>query len=220
MNEVVGAQHEFHDDDYVAEWAERFVPTPERLELFEVFLSELTSRVPPDGCVVEVGIGPGFLAEHLLRAMPEIRYCGVDFSDPMLANARQRLMPYSARVAYVQADLVKDRWWTDIPVPVNAIVSTWALHDLGSQENVEVVYASCARVLQGGGMLLNGDFIKPDEAKLEYEPGRFETAKHIAMLRRVGFDCAECLVVLEEEIESPTAAQNYACLKGLVSGGA
>ncbi len=216
MNEVIGAHHEFFDEEFVAGWADRFVPTPERLELFNVILSELKSQIPQNGCVVELGIGPGYLADHLLKVMPEIQYYGVDFSSPMLDIARQRLRPHSARVAYVQADLVMDNWWTGIPASVDAIVSTWALHDLGSQENVEVVYKNCAQVLQEGGMLLNGDFIKPDKAIYEYEPGRFEIVIHIEILRRVGFKNAECLVVLEEEIESPTAAQNYACLKGVV----
>ncbi len=216
MNEVIGAHHEFHDEEFVAGWADRFVPTPERLALFNIIFSELKSRNPPNRCVVELGIGPGYLADYLLRVMPEIQYYGVDFSSPMLDIARQRLTPHLARVTYVQADLVKDDWWTNIPTPVDTIVSTWALHDLGSQENVEVVYKSCAQVLQDGGMLLNGDFIKPDKAVYEYEPGRFEIAKHIAMLRQVGFKSAECLGVLEEEIESPTAAQNYACFKGVI----
>ena len=216
MSEVIGAHHEFHDKEFVVEWAERFVPTPKRLELFNVILTELKSRVPPNGCVVELGIGPGYLADHLLRMMPDIQYHGVDFSRPMLEIAKQRLKLHSARVNYVQADLVKENWWTDISMPIDAIVSTWALHDLGSPENIEAVYKSCAQVLQDGGVLLNGDFIKPDKAKYEYEPGRFEIAKHISILHRVGFKNAECLVVLEEEIESPTAAQNYACFKGVV----
>ncbi len=215
MNEVIGALHEFHDAEFAAEWADRFVPTPERLELFDVILSQLQSQIPPDGCVIELGIGPGYLADHLLGSMPEIQYHGIDFSAPMLDIARRRLRPYSSRVVYVQADLVGDDWWRNIPRP-DAIVSTWALHDLGSRENVESVYRSCARVLRDGGMLLNGDFIKPDEARYEYEPGRFEVAKHLEILRRVGFGSAECLGVLEEEIDSPTAAQNYACFKGVV----
>jgi len=100
-------------------------------------------------------------------------------------------------------------------LPIDAIVSTWALHDLGKPENTELVYRNCAQLLPKGGLLLNGDFIKPDMAKFEYEPGRFEIGKHIAMLRGAGFKSVECLVVLEEEIESPTAAQNYACLKAV-----
>ena len=216
MNEVIGAQHEFHDPEFVAGWADRFAPTAKRLELFNIVLSELTPRIPPDGIVVELGIGPGYLADQLLGQLPGIQYVGVDFSSPMLDIAQQRLAPYSSRIAYVQADLVNDDWWTNIAAPVNAIVSTWALHDLGSQESVELVYRHCAQVLPYGGILLNGDFIKPDNAKNEYEPGRFEIEKHIAMLRRAGFNSADCLKLLEEEIESPTAAQNYACFRALV----
>ena len=215
MKEVIGAQHEFHDEDFVAGWADRFVPTPERLKLFNVILTELQSCISPDGCIVELGIGPGYLADYILRTMPSIQYYGIDFSVPMLDIANRRLSQHSDRVAYIQADLVKDKWWTDIAVPVNAIVSTWALHDLASQKNVEIVYKSCSHILQGNGLLLNGDFIKPDEAIYKYEPGRFEIARHIEMLQHVGFKSAECLIVLEEEITSPTAAQNYACFKAV-----
>lgn len=219
MNDVIGAHHEFHDEEFVAGWAERFVPTPERLKLFNVILTQLKSQVPPISCVVELGIGPGYLADHLLRIMPDIQYYGVDFSSPMLEIARQRLKRHADRVTYIQANLLKDKWWTDISGSVHAIVSTWALHDLGSPESIEKVYQNCAQALQDGGMLLNGDFIKPDRAIYEYEPGRFEISKHIEMLHRVGFKNAECLVVLEEEIESPTAAQNYACFKAVVVDG-
>lgn len=215
MKEVIGAHHQFHDEEFVAGWADRFVPTPERLELFNVILGELRSEIPPDGRVVELGTGPGYLADHLLKALPDVRYIGVDFSGPMLDIARQRLRLHGGRVTYVQADLVKDEWWTDSSAPVNAVVSTWALHDLGSQEDVQVVYKSCAQLLREGGILLNGDFIKPENTVHEYEPGRFEVARHIAMMRHVGFRTAVCLVELEKEIESPTASQNYACFKGV-----
>lgn len=216
MDPVIGAHHEFHDAKFVAGWADRFVPTPERLALFEVILSELRAQIPRDGIVVELGIGPGYLADYLLQAIPEIKYYGVDFSRPMLEIARQRLRPHSDRLTLVEADLVNDHWWTKVPAPMNAIISTWALHDLGSQEKVEVVYQASAQGLEDGGIFLNGDFIKPDKAIYEYEPGRFGIAKHLEILRRVGFRQTECLIVLEEEIAAPTAAQNYACFKGVV----
>ena len=77
-----------------------------------------------------------------------------------------------------QADLVQDEWWTELagPIEINAIVSTWALHDLGSQDNVAAVYAGCATALSSTGILLNGDFIRPVRATHHYEPGRFEIA--------------------------------------------
>jgi predicted O-methyltransferase YrrM len=98
-DDIIGAQHEFHDREFAIDWAERFTPTPARLELFRIILSELQSTIPADGCAVELGIGPGYLAGHILSAMPEIRYIGVDFSSPMLEIARTRLHSYSARIS-------------------------------------------------------------------------------------------------------------------------
>jgi hypothetical protein len=60
-------------------------------------------------------------------------------------------------------------------------------------------------------VLLNGDFIKPDATAWEYEPGRFEIARHIALLQKAGFAEVRCLAHLEPNRDTPTAAQNYAC---------
>ena len=79
MSEVVGATHEFHEAAYAEDWARRFIPTPERLHLFETILRQLESAVPADGHIVELGIGPAYLAEYLLERMPRISYEGVDF---------------------------------------------------------------------------------------------------------------------------------------------
>ena len=221
MTPIVGADHEFHDPEYVADWAGRFEPTPDRLALFDLMLSELRSRVPPGGRIVELGIGPGYLAAHLLEALPAIRYAGVDFSRAMLDIAARRLRPHADRVVFTQADLLAEPWWQDLAGPVDAIVSTWALHDLGGPAEVEHVYNGCAKALGSRGLLLNGDFIKPDSTVHEYEPGRFDIATHLDLLGRVGFETAECLRVFEEELDAPTAAQNYACFRAEYSlGGA
>jgi len=214
-DDIIGALHEFHDREFATGWAERFTPTPPRLELFRIILSELQSGIPEDGCVVELGIGPGYLAGHILHAMPKIRYIGVDFSQPMLDIARTRLHSYSARITYIQANLIQDDWAGMIYAPVNAVVSTWALHDLGSQQSVAKVYAKSAKTLAAGGVFLNGDFIKPEGTAHEFEPGRFGIERHLELLRKAGFRDPECLVLLEEEKKSPTPAQNYACFKGI-----
>ena len=213
MTPIVGADHEFHDPAYAADWAGRFEPTPDRLALFDLMLSELRDHIPLDGRIVELGIGPGYLAAHLLDALPAASYQGLDFSRPMLDIAARRLRRHADRAVFTQADLLADGWWVAIESPVDVIVSTWALHDLGGRDKVEHVYAGCAKALAGRGLLLNGDFIKPDGARHEYEPGRFPIATHIDMLRRVGFETAECLRLFEHELEAPTPAQNYACFR-------
>lgn len=215
MDKVIGADHEFHDAGYASGWVERFQPTPDRLRLFDLILTELQARVGPDGLVMELGMGPGYLAAHLLSSMPRLRYCGVDFSRAMLDIAAQRLGQHAPRVDYRQADLVSASWWAEQAPSPDAVVSTWALHDLGSPAHVQMVYTGCAQVLGGHGVLLNGDFIKPVGAAQDYEAGRFEIDTHLSMLGRAGFTRVDCLDVFEEELDSPTAAQNYACFRAL-----
>jgi len=210
---IVGAEHLFHDEAFVRGWEQRFAPTPERIALFDLMLNQLQQSITEQGCIVELGIGPGYLANHILNAMPSIRYRGVDFSQPMLAIAKERLCKHGSRINYVIADLVNDDWGRLVDGPVSAIVSTWSLHDLGSPDNINKVYKNAAAVLDSPGLLLNGDFIKPVGAKQEYEAGRFEIELHLEMLGAAGLSEAQCLAVYEQELEAPTSAQNYACLK-------
>ena len=216
MENVVGARHEFHDNQYASEWSDPFVPTPERLQLFDAIIDRITETVLPSRHIVELGVGPGYLAARLLEAIPGVTYEGVDFSHSMLDLAAARLGSHDSRVQFTQADLTTEDWGGKISRPVGAIVSTWALHDLGSEKNTRNVYRACRRLLPEGGMLLNGDFVKPDGAKHEYEPGRFLISRHLEILQEVGFREAQCLIMLEEELENPTAATNYACLQAVV----
>ena len=74
------------------------------------------------------------------------------------------------------------------------------------------VYAHCYKILPEGGVLVNGDFIKPDGTSWDYEPGRFEIDRHLELLRQAGFSNPKSLAHLEPNIVNPTAAENYACL--------
>jgi cyclopropane fatty-acyl-phospholipid synthase-like methyltransferase len=206
----VGVEHAFHDADYARDWAGRFTPTPDRLALFDTILETLRSRQPVH--VLELGTGPGYFAERLLAALPGVTYEGLDFSLPMLHLAGQRLGPFAGRIRLLQADLVQGNWGASVRKPVGAIVSTWALHDLGGQEQTASVYRTCASLLDQGGVLLNGDFVKPDGTPHDYEAGRFTVARHLELLAAAGFGRGECLGRWEEELENPTTAQNYACL--------
>ena len=210
--DFVGAEHEFHSKEFALGWAERFLPTPERTRLFRLIFTQLNDAIPRNGNIVELGMGPGYLADYLLKRMPDVSYCGVDFSAPMLEIAQKRLQGHFPRITHIQADLVKEAWGEMISEPVHAIVSTWALHDLGSPKNIKTVYDSSYRALEHNGILVNGDFIKPSGAVQEFEGGRFYVEKHLELLGRAGFSSASCLSIFEEEIENPTAAQNYACI--------
>jgi SAM-dependent methyltransferase len=215
MKKIVSAQHEFHDARYARDWAARFDPTPERLQLFDLIISQLESRSLPARHIIELGIGPGYLASRLLEAIPNVTYEGIDFSQPMLDLAALRLRNFGDRVRFTRAHLVKDFWERSMSRPVGAILSTWTLHDLGSEASTSAVYRKCKSVLPPQAILLNGDFIKPEGARFKYEAGRLLAKRHIEILCDLEFYEVECLGVFEVELENPTPAQNYACFKAI-----
>ena len=212
MNGFVGAQHEFHDAAFVRNWADRFVPTAPRLQLFDLILDQIGRLDLPNPHVLELGIGPGYMARHILARNQKISYEGLDFSEVFFAIARETVGDMLHRVTLTKADLMNQSWPNNLSKRPDAIISTWALHDLGGQQAVADVYARSYEALPNGGVLVNGDFIKPDGTSWEYEPGRFEVSRHLELLRNAGFSHPKSLAHLEQNLKDPTAAQNYACL--------
>ena len=209
----IEALHKFHDMEFSKGWAERFTPTPDRLALFETILQRIR-EIGRDNCsILELGIGPGYLADYLLNRLPNISYEGLDFSEAMLKIAENRLGKYTDRVVFTQADLTKDSWVTKINQRPKVVVSTWALHDLFSPENIEFVYQKTKSILLPGGLFLNGDFIKPETSTFEYEGGRIKPSLHLSLLKNVGFQSVLCLKEFETNVENPTPANNYACFE-------
>ena len=212
MTHFVGAEHKFHDAQFVQGWADRFMPTEPRLALFDMILDQIHGLGLAAPNVLELGIGPAYMARHILQRDASIRYEGLDFSEVFFDVARKTLGELTERVAFTKADLTDPDWSTKVLRRPNAIISTWALHDLGSEQAIADVYARSFALLPNGGVLVNGDFIKPDGITLEFEPGRFEIDRHVQLLHDAGFTTAESLHHFEHEMEQPTAAQNYACL--------
>jgi len=210
MSGFVGAQHEFHDAAFVQGWADRFVPTPPRLALFDLILDRISAL--PNRHVLELGLGPGYMARHILERNPAITYEGLDFSEVFFDVARKTIGGLMPRMTLTKADLMDQSWPHSLSRDPGAIISTWALHDLGSQQAIADVYARSYEVLPAGGIILNGDFIKPDGTSWAYEAGRFEIGRHLELLRHAGFQNPASLALYEHNIENPTSAQNYACL--------
>lgn len=211
----IQALHEFHSDDFSKEWADKFKPTAPRVRLFETIYKQIEKLGSSTSFVVELGIGPGFLASYLLEKLPQISYIGLDFSKSMLEIAKKRTEEHKYRIDFIQADLINDNWSKAIKNTPDVIVSTWALHDLFEKNNILNVYKTCHKILPSNGLLLNGDFVKPEESTYEYEGGRIKPSEHLELLRKVGFHGPECLEEFEKSVDNPTTANNYACFQAI-----
>jgi len=83
------------------EWAdEAMVKRPRPTEFFAEFAEQLAAGSALR--VLELGSGPGFLAKHLLDALPHIAYTALDFSPAMHELAAERVGAASARIRFIE----------------------------------------------------------------------------------------------------------------------
>ena len=96
--------HDYFDQDYVDDWAEvANTRRPHRAKFFDAFVTELSRLAEPD--VLDLGAGPGFLAEQVLARCAVSSYHLLDFSPRMLELARARLAGFGDRVFFHQVRL-------------------------------------------------------------------------------------------------------------------
>lgn len=148
--------------------------------------------------VVELGLGPGLLAELLLTELPQITYTGLDFSALLLATARERLAPFGDRVRLIHADLNADAWPDHLSGKIQAIVSMQALHDLGGESQVNRIYRMAKALLVPDGLFLNADLVVPPGQDRPDNPGRRSIPRHLELLRSHGYERISCTLELSD----------------------
>ena len=182
MHDYTGP-HDYFDEAYVCQWAEvANVKRPFRGELFAAFASELARFGKPK--VLDVGSGPGFLAEYILARCDVSQYHLFDFSPHMLELSRARLADFSDRVCYHQGSFLDEAWWAALPGSFDAIVSLQAIHELRDVTRVPRLYGELRLLLGERSVLLIADQVNSDDKREEH----FLTAKeHEAALFEAGF---------------------------------
>lgn len=91
---------DFHDKATAVAWADAAIrKRPWRKTIFEHFVSIVGSASVSHPRVLELGSGPGLLAEQVLERCASVgQYVLLDFSDAMLEQSRRRLESQAARI--------------------------------------------------------------------------------------------------------------------------
>ena len=183
----VPSEHDFFDPAYVKHWTESISRyRPERKRLFEVFAAE-TARIKKGALsVFELGCGPGFLAEALLKNCDISRYTLLDFSPQMLDLSRSRLKKFLDRTVFIQADFKKADWTARIEAGFNLIVSLQAVHELRHASRIPTLYAQLHSLLIPGGTILICDHVNSSTAR--HREAHFMTVEeHLSTFKKAGY---------------------------------
>ena len=110
---------------------------------------------------VDLGAGDGGFTELLLDLYPDSTGVLVDFSEPMLAAARERLAAKEGRWEILAADLATPTWRDGLPEGerFDAIVSRLAIHHL-PDERKRALYSEAFELLRPGGLFLNWEHVE------------------------------------------------------------
>jgi 16S rRNA G1207 methylase RsmC len=100
--------------------------------------------------VLELGSGPGFLAEHILQVMPESSYVLLDISPAMHALAAARLGILNDRVEFVQRSF-KEAGWESQLGNFQCVVTNQAVHELRNKRHAVTLHSQVRAILYAGG---------------------------------------------------------------------
>ena len=78
------------EDNEVVEAYDRINRWPQFRALRRMFIAEL-KRHSPEGVLVDVGCGPGYLMAGIARSLPHLSIIGVDIAEEMLLKAGNNL---------------------------------------------------------------------------------------------------------------------------------
>ncbi len=137
---------------------ERYIP--DREERFAVIADVVEAAAErPNPLVLDLGAGPGSLSLRVLGRIPAAQLVAVDADAALLGLARAACHDRRS-LRIVEHDLRAPGWPAALELcrPVDAIVSTTALHWLTEPE-LAAVYRECFRLLRPGGVLLNSDYL-------------------------------------------------------------
>jgi len=186
----VPSDHDFFDPAYVRVWAEDSIrKNPQRSAFFDAFVTAIDT-LGREVVVLELGSGPGFLAEQILGRCQVAAYYLLDFSPEMQELSRHRLAQHSARTVFVEGDF-RDLGWPDlVPTPADVAVSLQALHELRHVGRAPRFYGQVRSVLRPNGLVVC-DHLRADG---DERPLFMSVDEHLAALAAGGLKDAKLVV--------------------------
>lgn len=140
-------------DDARAWAASAMSKRPWREQFFQQVINELCALDGAPLRVLELGSGPGFLAQRILGAILATEYTMLDFSQAMHDLARERLGPLMRHVRPIVADFKRDDWAEGLG-EFDAVVTIQAVHELRHKKHALALHQAVRSLLNTQGRYL------------------------------------------------------------------
>jgi len=179
----------FHDEAEAAAWAEAAArKRPFRPVIFDHFVTAVTESSAPAPRILELGSGPGFLAEHVLDRCPLVaRYTLLDFALPMIRQSQRRLDRHHSRTTFLQADFKSESWPAALSGPFDLVFSLQAIHELRHKRHAPRLYAQVRTLVSSSAELVVCDHLPEGAPTPRHQRLFMSTAENLAALANAGF---------------------------------
>jgi tRNA (cmo5U34)-methyltransferase len=140
------------------------VAVPARKDILKMIAGLVDELAPERPSVLDVGCGFGDVTAEVLQQIPQASLTLVDYSDEMIRLAGERF-DGNPNLHILQHDLnnglpgaLQDRNF-------DAVVSCFVIHHVAYEQRV-ALYADIRRVLKPGGIFINGDLFRAEDATI------------------------------------------------------
>jgi ubiquinone/menaquinone biosynthesis C-methylase UbiE len=154
--------HNWTSSEYVSKWAKGQDPKEiKRQEAFGLLADTIPYEKSATIKILDMGAGYGALTKFLLERFPNATAICQDGSEEMAKLGRERMKHLAGRFEYVLCDFSKPGWSKLLPGPFEAIVSSIAIHNVGSPNIIRGIYEDAYTLVKPGGCFLNFDRPRP-----------------------------------------------------------
>jgi len=164
---------------------------PWRHEHFLRFAAELKALGRPFPRALELGSGPGELADTVLHEVPGLRLVSLDSSNTMHGQAQARLANKEGRMTSVTRNIF-DIGWADGLGRFDAVIAGPAIHAPHRPVCAATLYAQVRPLLLPGGIFLLCDHVTTD-VRVRFPASCMSPDEHHEALDEAGWSSTQTL---------------------------
>lgn len=200
---MVKEHSQFVKEQFESEYEEYDKNVRDVLPNYEEMNKKVVEEVKLDGReldILDLGVGTGQTARELLEKYPKSKVTGIDLSPKMLEMAKNRLIKFSNRLKFIEADIID----FEPSRKYDACVAVLSVHHLNQKEKQQL-FSKIFNSLNKKGIFVIGDMIIGDSEK---ETNQIEGVWEERLIKRLGKKEAENWMKLYRKEDIPDSINN------------